>query len=96
MMPLRWNRKPSPAFTSEGSFNPFNPTTTISYSVAHASYVTLKVFDVLGRMVSTLVSEPVTAGVHNVRWDATVGSGVYFYELNAGGVRQTKRMILMK
>jgi dienelactone hydrolase len=77
--------------------NPFNPSTNISYSVAQSGFVSLKVFDVLGRGVSILVSEPVHAGIHTVRWDgSSLGGGVYFCELKAAGFRETKRMVLLK
>jgi hypothetical protein len=62
-----------------------------------ASLVTLKVFDLLGREVATLVNERKHAGFYTVSWDASrFSSGVYFYQLNAGQFRETKRMVLMK
>jgi len=81
--------------------NPFNPATLIEYQVPSASRVTLTVFDVLGREISTLLDEAVPAGSHSVRWDATgLPSGVYFYRLEAAGAGQlfsaTRKMILMK
>ena len=77
--------------------NPFNPSTSIEFQVPNQSPVTLKIFDVLGREVATLVSELKQAGTHAVKWDATqLSSGVYFYSLIAGQFRETRRMILMK
>jgi hypothetical protein len=77
--------------------NPFNSTTTVEYQVPKQSIVTLKVFDLLGRKVATLVNEMKQAGTHTVKWDAPrLSSGVYFYTLRAGNFRETKRMILMK
>jgi hypothetical protein len=77
--------------------NPFNPSTTIEYQIPKQSYVTLKVFDLLGREVARLVNQLKQAGAHSVKWDASrLSSGVYFYTIAAGTYRETKRMILMK
>jgi aminopeptidase N len=77
--------------------NPFNPTTVISYQLPVNSYVTLKIFDLLGREVSTLVNEKKDAGRFSVQWDASArASGVYFYRLTAAGHIQTARMNLVK
>jgi hypothetical protein len=82
--------------------NPFNPTTTIAYSLALAGDAELVVYDVTGRRVRTLVDGFVTAGDHEVRWDGrddggeVVSSGVYFYRLRAGDVVETQRMVLLK
>jgi Subtilase family/Secretion system C-terminal sorting domain len=77
--------------------NPFNPATVIGYQLAANSFVTLKVYDELGREVARLANEEQTAGTHSARWDAAnFSSGVYFYVLNAGGFRGVKKMVLMK
>ena len=77
--------------------NPFNPTATIRYELPQTMFVSLCVFDVLGRNVSTLVDERRPPGSHTVRWNATnFASGVYFYQLKAGDYVETKRFILMK
>lgn len=77
--------------------NPFNPTTTIRFSLPHREYVTLKVFDVLGREVATLMSEEVNAGEHSVVFNATkLPSGVYFYRLTTSTFSQTKRIEVVK
>jgi hypothetical protein len=82
--------------------NPFNPTTTIRFTVRDAGYVSLQVFDAGGRAVRTLVDDRVASGTHEVRWDGgnergeRVSSGVYFYRLTALGVSQTKKMVLLK
>ena len=77
--------------------NPFNPTTSIKFKVPSSKVVTLKVFDMLGREVATLVNEPKEPGVHTAQWDASgLGSGVYFYTLKAGDFVQTRKMILQK
>ena len=77
--------------------NPFNPSTTISYQLPANSHAVLKVFDILGREVETLVNERLTAGDHSVRFDgANLPSGVYFYRLNAGMYHDTKKFLLLK
>ena len=78
--------------------NPFNPATTIRFSLPQREHVTLKVFDVLGREVATLVdNEILAAGRHVRNWGAYSGaSGVYFYRMTAGKFRETKKMILMR
>jgi hypothetical protein len=77
--------------------NPFNPTTTISYQLPAVSLVTLKVYDMLGREIATLVDGKQLAGVHTVRWDASLfPSGVYFYRLATDDFVETKKMVLMK
>ena len=77
--------------------NPFNPASVISYQLPASSFVTLKVYDNLGRAIATLVSERQNAGRYTIRWDAAAKpSGVYFYTLQAGEYRETKRMLLLK
>jgi hypothetical protein len=77
--------------------NPFNPKTTIEFDLPHAGYVTLKVYNVLGEEVATLVASNHAAGTFNVSWDASDRpSGVYFYRLTAGEYVQTKKAVLMK
>jgi len=77
--------------------NPFNPTTTIHFSLPKSSYVTLKVYNMLGQEVATLVNGERTAGEYSVEWQSnTFPSGVYFYRLNAGSFSSIKKMILMK
>ena len=77
--------------------NPFNAATVISYRLAMKSFVTLTLFDVLGREVKRLVNEEQLAGNHTVPWDAKdFSSGVYFYRLDAGRFSETKKLLLMK
>jgi hypothetical protein len=77
--------------------NPFNPSTTIDYSLAKESFVQLKIFDVLGREIKTLIDEKETIGKHTVHFDASdLNSGIYFYRITAGGFSQSQKMILVK
>jgi O-glycosyl hydrolase len=76
--------------------NPFNPTTTISYSLPKASSISLRVFNTLGQEIALLVSEQKPPGTYQVQWTANVPSGIYFYRLRAGDFVETKKMILLK
>jgi len=77
--------------------NPFNPTTTISFSLPSRSFVSLKVFDVLGREMATIVSEELPAGSYTRQWnEGRSASGVYYYQMNAGQFTETRKMILLK
>lgn len=77
--------------------NPFNPSTTISYDVPQRERVVLKVYDLMGREVATLVDETKTAGRYDVSFDAgKISSGMYFYRLIAGAFNQTRRMVFVK
>jgi pimeloyl-ACP methyl ester carboxylesterase len=82
--------------------NPFNPTTTIAFSLARRSHVVLAIYDVRGALVRTLINGPQPAGLAHVSWDGsdgrgnTVSSGVYFYRLVAGSFQATRKMVLLK
>jgi hypothetical protein len=82
--------------------NPFNPSTEISFGVPVSGHVTLEVYDIMGRMVTTLVNEELSAGSHQVIWDGvnasgeSVTSGVYFYKLSQGDNTTTRKMIMLK
>ena len=79
--------------------NPFNPSTTINYQLPTAEYVTLKVYDVLGKEITTLVDEFQQAGTHNCELriaNSKITSGIYFYRMNAGKYSSTKKLVLMK
>jgi predicted GH43/DUF377 family glycosyl hydrolase len=77
--------------------NPFNPTTVISYQLPVSSDVTLKVYDLLGREVATLVDEFIPAGKYEVEFDGSnLSGGTYFYRLRAGEVTASKKLILLK
>ena len=78
--------------------NPFNPSTTINYELSSPGYVTLKVFNVIGKEVATLIrSEMEHAGTHSIRFDASsLASGIYWYRMETGNETQTKRLVLLK
>jgi hypothetical protein len=77
--------------------NPFNPSTRVGYALAHAGHVRLNLFNALGQPVATLVDADQSAGFQNVQFDATrLSSGVYFYRLEADGLVQTRRMMLVR
>jgi len=77
--------------------NPFNPSTNIQYAVSSRQFVSLKIYDVLGKEIAILLNEVKPAGAYEVEWDANrFPSGVYFYQLNAGSLIETKKMILLR
>ncbi|MFQ5824565.1 MAG: S8 family serine peptidase [bacterium] len=82
--------------------NPFNPTTNINYDLPRESHVSLKIFNVQGQLVRTLVNEITSAGFHSVLWDGrddsgrTLPSGAYIYQIKAGDFEQTRKMVLLK
>lgn len=86
------------AYSLEQSYpNPFNPTTTIEFSIAQASEVKLVVYNQLGQTVATLVNERLSAGSYTVDWNAEgLPSGVYYYRISAGDFTQIRKSILMK
>jgi hypothetical protein len=82
--------------------NPFNPTTTINYSLKENSKVELKIYNIKGQLIKTLVNEFKPAGEHSVIWNGTddsgkpVSSGIYFYKLKAGDFQKVKKMVFLK
>lgn len=77
--------------------NPFNPNTTISYQIAQTGFVTLKVFNILGKEVAFLVNEIQNAGSYKIEFDGkNLSSGIYLYQLNAGSFSETKKLTLIK
>lgn len=85
-------------FTLEQNYpNPFNPSTNIQYAVSNRQFVTLKVYDLLGKEVATLVNEEKPAGNNDVEFNASqLASGIYYYQLRAGDFVETKKMVLMR
>ncbi len=91
------NILPSKFELSQNYPNPFNPTTTIAYQLPFDSKVELKVYDLLGNLVATVVNEKQSAGSHKVKFSSSkLTSGVYFYRMTAGGFTKTKKMTVLK
>ncbi|HXG01688.1 MAG TPA: YCF48-related protein [Bacteroidota bacterium] len=86
------------AFRLEQNYpNPFNPSTTIRFEVTGSGFLSLKVYNLLGQEVATLVNEQMRPGSYEVQWDASgMPSGVYCYRLSSGGFSETKRMVLLR
>jgi enterochelin esterase family protein len=81
--------------------NPFNPSTNIQYALGSRQFVSLKVYDLLGNKIETLVNEEKDAGTYGVKFNPSSGirdlvSGIYFYQLRAGNYTETKKMLLLK
>ena len=82
--------------------NPFNPTTQIKYDLPEDAMVNVTIYDMMGRVVKTMVNSQQNAGFKSVRWNATndkgtpVSAGLYLYTIQAGQFRQTKKMVLLK
>lgn len=101
-MELAESRLPGTFELSQNYPNPFNPSTEIRFSLAKPADVRLEIYDIMGRVVATLIQEPMTAGYHKVAWEGknntgqAVSSGVYFYRLTAGQFVATKKMVVIK
>ena len=77
--------------------NPFNPSTTIEFNLPTAEHVTLKILNLAGQEIETLVDRPCTAGLHQVTWTASnLANGIYFYRMDAGSYSVTKKLVLQK
>ena len=82
--------------------NPFNPTTTIAYDLPEDVFLTLEIYDLLGRKVRTLVNKQIEAGYHKSIWDGRndfgidLGSGFYFYRVSTANYNKTQKMVLLK
>jgi len=88
---------PTEFFLEQNYPNPFNPSTTISYSIPTSQFVTLKVYDVLGKEVATLVNEEKPAGSYEFEFNASnLASGIYFYQLRTGEIILTKKMVIIR
>ncbi len=94
--------RPSEFDLSQNYPNPFNPSTKIEFSLAKSGFVTLQIYDLLGRKVRALVSQELSSGYKSVIWDGknddgeAVASGVYFYQLKVGDFSEPKKMLLLK
>jgi hypothetical protein len=89
--------QPSQFVLNQNYPNPFNPETSISFSLTRNDLVTLKVYNLIGEIVSVLVNEQLEAGNYIIQFDAKeLSSGIYLYELSAGNLKQTRKMVLMR
>ncbi len=88
---------PSEFNLSQNYPNPFNPSTIIAYSIPQRSNVSLKIYDIVGKEIATLVNEQKEAGLYEIKYDASkLSSGVYIYSIQAGDFLESRKMILMK
>jgi len=88
---------PNTIYLAQNYPNPFNPSTNFEFQIASFGFVSLKVYDVLGREVATLINEDKSAGTYKVEFNASgLTSGIYFYRMIAGRLIETKKMILLK
>ena len=91
------NSTPSSYELDQNFPNPFNPSTTIRFSVPSSEFVSLRIYNSIGEKVAELVNQVLPAGIYNVNWNAeNVSSGVYFYKIEAGSFINTKKMILLR
>jgi hypothetical protein len=91
------NFNPTTYSLSQNYPNPFNPSTTIKFAIQKAGMVSLKIYNILGQEVATLVNEDLKTGSYSYKFDASrLSSGIYFYSLTSGDFNQTKKMLLLK
>lgn len=77
--------------------NPFNPSTTIRYSLPEAAFTSLKIYDAIGNEVAVVVEEIKSAGSHQIEFNATgLSSGIYYYTLQAGAFKETRKMVILR
>lgn len=88
---------PNEYYMSQNYPNPFNPNTTISFSIPHTNYVTLNIYDILGKEVATLVNEEKSAGNYEAEFDGSqLASGTYIYTITAGNFRAARKLMILK
>ena len=89
--------RPLQYFLEQNYPNPFNTSTTIQFQIPNSEFTTLKIYDILGKEISTLVSKKLNQGNHTYTFDGNnLASGIYYYQLTAGEYREVKKMILLK
>ncbi|MDP6143976.1 MAG: T9SS type A sorting domain-containing protein, partial [Candidatus Marinimicrobia bacterium] len=74
----------------------FNPTTTIEFSIPYSSFVTVKIYDITGKEITTLLNDNLPVGYHSVTWDSNNSSGLYFIRMESGEFIQTRKVVLVK
>ena len=90
-------KNPSLFKVNQNTPNPFNPSTTISYTVPEKGNISVEIFNVAGQKIKTLVNGYMSAGEHSIRWDASgCSAGVYFYKVKAGKFERTMKMTLVR
>lgn len=93
---------PNSFFLFQNFPNPFNPSTNIEFQIKNSGFITLRIFNILGKEVKTLISRELNPGIYNLNWkgdDETgkeIGSGIYFYRLSVSGQSKTKKMLLIR
>jgi hypothetical protein len=94
---VKEDTQPMNYMLSQNYPNPFNPTTNITFNLSNSHHTTLKVYNILGKEVETLINEKLESGNHYVTWNAKIfPSGMYYYRLISGDFVETKKMVLMK
>jgi len=102
IIPIETPGLPNSYQLSQNYPNPFNPETNINFDLPQKSKVSIRVYNILGREITTLVDKELSAGKYNVTWDGSnssgqkASSGIYFYKINAGNFTETRKMILLK
>jgi len=99
LLPVSVDEDVSPVatFLGQNSLNPFNPATTVKYTISNDSHVNLTVYNVSGQSVIVLKDEMQSAGNYSITWNATgMPSGLYFCTLKANGIRETRKMVLVR
>ena len=89
-------RPPTTFSLSQNYPNPFNPATMITFQIPKRLHVDLRIYNILGQEIARLIDEVMEPGLYQVKWNATVSSGVYLYRLQAGSYLETKEMILLR
>ena len=97
LLSVREDAAPSNFFLNQNYPNPFNPITSVSYSLPQASFVTFKIYNILGEEIATLINEQQAGGIHQLKFDGSqFGSGTYIYRITAGKFAQAKKMVIIK
>jgi len=91
------NQIPNKVVIHQNYPNPFNPTTTIEFSIPQTEFVTVKVYNIVGNEITTLLNDELSTGYHSIQWDGSrQPSGVYIVQIESSGFAQTRKMVLLK
>jgi hypothetical protein len=89
--------KPGSYHLDQNYPNPFNPSTRISFALPENGYVILKIYNSLGQEITTLINKELTAGMHNIEWNAAnLPSGIYYYRIQSGNFTDMKKMLYIR